>query len=389
MELGTNSMKSLFMLDSDITYLNHGSFGACPKEIFSALVKWQEVMEKDPVKHLAFDVFKHLEKSREALSLYVNCHKDDLAFFPNPSTALNTALRSLDLKKGDEILTTNHEYGAMDRAWRFLCKKTGAIYINQKISLPLTSKEQFIHDFKKGITKNTKVIFLSHITSPTALIFPVKEICEIARERNIITIIDGAHAPAQINVAILDINPDFYCGACHKWMCSPKGVAFLYVKKEFQKRIEPLVISWGYEADNPSHSQFLDYLQWQGTYDMSAYLTIPDTIDFLKNHNWDEITQKCHKLNIWAKDKIVSELGIDSLCSDSFLGQMSSFYFDFKDPLSDQNKMDFYNKYQIQVPFMSWNNKTLFRISIQAYNNEQDIYKLIEALKDYQKEKRA
>ena len=135
MELGTERLKSLFMLDSNITCLNHGSFGACPKEVFSSLVKWQETLEKNPVKHLAFDVFKYLEKSREALSLYVKCYKDDLAFFPNPSTALNTVLRSLDLQKGDEILTTDHEYGAMDRAWRFLCKKTYFSY-SHKYRIP-------------------------------------------------------------------------------------------------------------------------------------------------------------------------------------------------------------------------------------------------------------
>jgi len=388
MELGSSSVKSLFMLDSNITYLNHGSFGACPKEVFNSLVKWQEVLEKDPVKHLAFDVFEHLDKSREALSLYVKCYKDDIAFFPNPSTALNTVLRSLDLDKGDEVLTTDHEYGAMDRAWRFICKKRGSVYINQHISLPLTSKEQFIHEFKKGITKNTKVIFLSHITSPTALVFPVKEICEIARERNIITIIDGAHAPAQLDIDILDIDPDFYCGACHKWMCSPKGVAFLYVRKEFQKQIDPLVISWGYESENPSHSQFLDYLQWQGTYDMSAYLTIPDTIDFLNNNNWDIMAKECRKLNLWAKDKILSEIDTESLSVDSFLGQMSSFYLELKGPVTDQYKIDFYNKYQTQILFVNWNNRSLFRISIQAYNNKQDIYKLIEALKDYQEKVR-
>ena len=385
MELGTHNMKSLFMLDSNVTHLNHGSFGACPKEVFNSLVKWQEILEQDPVKHLALDVFEYLDKSREALSLYVKCYKDDIVFFPNPSTALNTVLRSLKLNKGDEILTTNHEYGAMDRAWRFICKKRGSVYINQHISLPLTSKEQFIHEFKKGITKNTKVIFLSHITSPTALIFPVKEICKIAREKNIITIIDGAHAPAQLDIDILDINPDFYCGACHKWMCSPKGVAFLYVKKEFQKQIDPLVISWGYESENPSHSQFLDYLQWQGTYDISAYLTIPDTINFLNNNNWDIITKECHKLNLWAKDKILSEIDTELLCIDSFLGQMSSFYFESKGPINDKYKRDFYNKYQTQVLFVNWNNRSLFRISIQAYNNKQDIYKLIDALKDYKK----
>ena len=198
----------------------------------------------------------------------------------------------------------------MDRAWKFLCNKTGSVYINQDISLPLVSKDHFIHEFKKGISARTKVIFLSHITSPTALVFPVKEICDIAREKNIITIIDGAHAPAQLDLDISDINPDFYSGACHKWMCSPKGVAFLYVSKKFQHKIEPLVVSWGYESDNPGHSQFLDYLQWQGTYDMSAYLTVPDTIDFLNKHNWDNITKQCHELNVWARDRILSEFDI-------------------------------------------------------------------------------
>ena len=130
----------------------------------------------------------------------------------------------------------------------------------------------------------------------------------------------------------------------------------------------------------------MDYLQWQGTNDMSAYLTIPDTINFLRKYNWDIITKECHKLNIWAKNKFSSEMDLNSLCDDSFLGQMSSFNFNFNDPLN--NQIDFYNKYQIQVPFLSWNNKTLFRISIQAYNNKQDIYKLIDALKDYQKEAR-
>ena len=152
----------------------------------------------------------------------------------------------------------------MDRAWKSLCNKTGSVYINQNIPLPLLSKEHFIDEFKKGISERTKVIFLSHITSPTALVFPVEEICDIAREKNIITIIDGAHAPAQLDLDISDINPDFYSGACHKWMCSPKGASFLYAKKSFQDTIDPLVISLGWESDVPSNSRFLDYHQHQG-----------------------------------------------------------------------------------------------------------------------------
>ena len=241
--------KSLFMLDPGIIYLNHGAYGACPKPVFDALVNYQKELEFEPTKHLAHDVFQYLEKSREFLSNYLNCHMNDIVFFPNPSTALNTVIRSLNLKEGDQILTTNHEYGALDKTWKFICKKTGAEYIQQTIPLPLNSKEEFIEHFCKGLTDKTKIIFISHITSPTALIFPVKEICEIAKERGILSIVDGAHAPAQIKLDLQDVNSDIYVGACHKWMCSPKGVSFLYVKKELQSMINPLVISWGYEPE--------------------------------------------------------------------------------------------------------------------------------------------
>ena len=373
--------KSKFMLDPEIVYLNHGSFGACPKNIFNSLIKYQKLLEFEPVKHLAHDVFEYLEKSRESLGNYINCNKDDVVFSPNPSTALNTVIRSLDLNDGDEILTTNHEYGALDKTWKYICKKTGAKYIQKIIPLPLESKEDFINNFAEGITKKTKVIFLSHITSPTALIFPVKEICKIAREKNILSIIDGAHAPAQINLDISDINPDIYVGACHKWMCSPKGVSFLFSKKEYQNKIDPLVISWGYEPDKINNNQFIDYHQWQGTRDMSAFLTIPETINFLEKNNWREVTKECYKINLWAKKEINSLLNEEALSTDEFNGQMCSFYYKSKKDLIDFN-IKFYLKYKIQLPFIEWNDKTLFRISIQAYNSKNDINFLLNALDD-------
>ena len=379
-------LKDLFLLDPNITFLNHGSFGACPKPIFDSLVKWQKLLEREPVKFLAFDLFKYLENSRNSLSSYLNCHKDDVVFFPNPSTALNTVIKSLELNAGDEILSTNHEYGALDRTWNFISKKKGIKYINQYISLPLKSKDQFIEDFTKGINDKTKVIFISHITSPTALIFPVKEICDIASKKNIITIVDGAHAPAHIDVNLKEIGADFYTGACHKWMCSPKGVAFLYAKKSVQHIIDPLVVSWGYEAENPSHSQYLDYLQWQGTNDMSPYLTIPDTIKFLHENNWIQIAKESRELNIWARDQIVNQLGLELIADENFIGQMSSIPFDFKDQINDQ--LEFYNRYGIQIPFFMWNNVPLIRLSIQVYNDEKDIHRLILAMKDFMNRKR-
>jgi len=375
--------KSLFSLDPEVTYLNHGSFGACPKVIFDNLVSFQKKLEFEPVNFLDHHLYQYLKESRSALSNYINCERDDIAFFPNPSTALNTLIRSLDLESGDQILTTNHEYGALDRTWNFISKKRGCEYVKLDIEIPFTDKQKFIDSFKNAINSKTKVIFLSHITSATALIFPVKEIIDLAKQKNILTIIDGAHVPAHIDLDIKKLDPDFYCGACHKWMCSPKGVAFLYVKKEYQNMIEPLVVSWGYEAENPSDSQYLDYMQWQGTNDMSAYLTIPETINFLNKHDWKERAKACRELNLWAKNEICEKLNTYSLGNDEFLAQMTTIAFDFEDTINQ--KIEFYNKYKIQVPFIKWNNKTFFRISSQVYNSKDDFEYLINSLIDFKK----
>lgn len=375
--------KSLFSLDPKVTYLNHGSFGACPKVIFDNLVSFQKKLEFEPVNFLDHHLYQYLKESRSALSNYINCERDDIAFFPNPSTALNTLIRSLDLESGDQILTTNHEYGALDRTWNFISKKRGCEYVKLDIEIPFTDKQKFIYSFKNAINSKTKVIFLSHITSATALIFPVKEIIDLAKQKKILTIIDGAHVPAHIDLDIKKLDPDFYCGACHKWMCSPKGVAFLYVKKEYQNMIEPLVVSWGYEAENPSDSQYLDYMQWQGTNDMSAYLTIPETINFLNKHDWKEKAKACRELNLWAKNEICEKLNTYSLGNDEFLAQMTTIAFDFEDTINQ--KIEFYNKYKIQVPFIKWNNKTFFRISSQVYNSKDDFEYLINSLIDFKK----
>ena len=374
-----NPYKSLFLLDPEITHLNHGSYGACPKQIFDSLISWQKKLEFNPVKHLAFDIYGYLEESRKHLSEYINCDKDDIVFFPNPSTALNTVIKSLDLKSDDEILTTNHEYGALNKTWNFICKKTGAKYVKQNIELPLKSKDDFINAFIKGKNKNTKVIFMSHITSSTGLIFPVEKICEIAKENNIFCIIDGAHVPGHIQLDIKKLDPDIYTGACHKWMCAPKGVSFLYAKKVIQNDIDPLVISWGYESEIPSHSKYLDYHQWQGTQDPSSYLTIPDVINFLNQNNWAEVSKDCYKTNIEAREMVNNCLNQMPISEDNFIGQMSSIKVRCKDPLKLQEI--FYTDYQIVVPIVKWENNTLLRFSIQAYNSIEDIEKLVFAIK--------
>ena len=370
-------IKSQFMLDPKITHLNHGSFGATPKPIFNSLVNWQKKLELNPSKHI-YDTFDFLKESRSSLASYINCNKDDVVFVPNPSTALNTIIKSLDLNPGDEILSTNHEYETLDRTWKYISKNTGSKYIQVPISLPLKSENNFIECFLKKITSKTKIIFLSQITSSTGLIFPIEKICKIAKEKNIISIIDGAHVPGHIDLDIKKLNPDVYTGACHKWMCSPKGTAFLYVHKKLQDIVKPLVISWGYDSDMPSHSQFLDYLQWYGTDDISAYLTMSDTIKFLEKNNWENVSKQCKKLNIWARNEINKLLKKEPISDERFLGQMSSIPIESNDILVDQT--EFYSKYNIQIPMFKWNDKEFFRISIQAYNTKEDIFILLEAL---------
>jgi len=203
-----NDFKSLFMLDPEVTYFNHGAYGGCPEDIFNAMLEWQKTLEKNPSKYME-ELYDNLENSRYSLSKYIDCDKDDIVFFNNPTTAMNTIVKSLNLNPGDEILSTDHEYGAMNITWDYICEKTGAKFIRTEIPIPYESKKQFVHEIEKNITSKTKMIFISHITSSTALIFPAKEICELAKSHNILSFIDGAHAPSQIPLSIKEINPEF------------------------------------------------------------------------------------------------------------------------------------------------------------------------------------
>ena len=367
-----SSLKRHFQLDPKFTYLNHGSFGACPYPIFNEREKWQKKIEFQPVSFIQDDAINSLEISRKALSSYIHCDKDDLVYFPNPTTAMNMVIRSLDLKVGDEVLSSNHEYGAVERTWKFVASKKGFSYKSIDIPLPF-DRQDFLNRFKESISSKTKIIFLSHITSPTAIIFPIDEICKMAKEFGIMTIIDGAHAPAQIDLNLNKLGADIYTGACHKWMLCPKGVAFLYASKKYQHKLEPLVVSWGWESDAPSHSKFLDYHQYQGTNDISTYLTVPKAINFLNQHNWEEVRDYCHEKIIETRNILIQTLATEPICGDEDLGQMTSL----KINVDDADK--FYRllkKNNIEVPIFSWNGQNLLRVSFQCYNSMKDIFTL-------------
>jgi len=367
--------------------LNFGSFGATPKPIFEKYQAWQRVLEAEPVQFFAFDGYQYLADSRAALSKFLNCaDKDDLVYVTNPSFAVNMIAKSFPLEPGDEILATDIEYGACDRTWDYYCKKKGATYRRQKINLPIVSKEQFIEDFFKGCNEKTKAIFISHITSATGLILPAAEICAIAKEKGLITIVDGAHAPAHIPLDLSKIHADFYTGACHKWMMAPKGCSFLYAAKSVQPICDPMIVSWGYQAAKPSHSNFLDYHQMIGTRDFSAFLTVDTCIEFMEQYNWKAVGRKCHEMVLEHAPRFFDLFNSKPICplNSEWIGQMISIPIQTPDPEKLQRTL--FLDYKIEVPIMRQGNDVYLRYSINAFNTVENLDALYNAIKEIQKQ---
>lgn len=375
------SLKKHFLLDPNIVFLNHGSFGATPKPVFREYQRWQLELERQPVEFLGRRITALMAASRAVLGNYVGTHADNLVYTQNVTVALNMIARSLALGENDEVLATDHEYGAMDKMWRFLSKERGFRYINYPVKYPLTTEEDFIDSFWQGVTPHTRVIFISHITSSTALILPIQEIVRRAREAGIITVIDGAHAPGQIPLHLDSLNADFYCGNLHKWLCAPKGAGFLYAKPERQHLLKPLVISWGYESETQGNSEFIDHNEWWGTRDMAAFLSVPAAIEFQEKYVWEEVRDACHDLARDALRQICELTGFRPLHSgaDVWYSQMIAAPMPID---SDINilKTRLYDEYRIEVPLIDWNGNKLIRVSVQGYNTRRDIKELCRAL---------
>jgi isopenicillin-N epimerase len=375
-----NSLKHLFLLDKTLTFLNFGSYGSCPKPVFDDYQNWQRMLEREPVQFIAVNGPGYMKKSREALAGYIGCDADDVVYTPNPTFAFNIVAKNLELKPGDEILATNLEYGAMDRTWNYYCNKAGAKFVRREIPFPVTTHDEFVDYFLKGITPSTKAVFISQITSATALILPAKEICSRAKQIGLITIVDGAHVPGHIPLNLSEWNVDFYTGACHKWMMTPKGSSFLYAHKSVRDQLDPLVISWGYESDNPSGSRFHDYHEFNGTRDFSAYLSIPAAIEFMNQNNWDMVKSDCRKIVIENAARFCELSGEPPICplSSEWLGQMFSIPVKLEYPSAFQRML--FEKYRIEIPVTRTDDRNFIRYSINAFNDQSDLDRLYDAL---------
>lgn len=378
-------LRGKFLLDPDVVFLNHGSFGACPAPVFDVYQHWQRELERQPVAFIQRRQDDLIDAARARLAAELNVRSDDLVFVPNATSGLNVFARSLRLQPGDEVLATDHEYGALNLTWNHLCQRWGATYIQQVIPLPVTTPEAMVDTFWAGVSDRTRVIFLSHLTSPTALIFPVAEICRRAREAGIISIIDGAHAPGQLPVDLTAIGADVYSGNCHKWMCSPKGAAFLHVRPEYQEIVESLTVSWGWGEgfrpyDGTSRSQFVRRNQWQGTRDSASYLAVPAALDFLEEHRWDVVRDRCHQQLKGVATKIAGLTGLDPISPQTpdWIAQLGAIPLPPVNPLALKARL--YDEYRIEVPLTSHDGKVAIRVSVQGYVTDVDLDRLVKAL---------
>ncbi len=375
-------MKDLFHLDPTITYLNHGAFGACPKEVVKVYQDYQLSLERNPTGWITGQGREALDKSRKSLANFLSCDHRDLVFVPNPTAAMNAVMKSINLQKGDEVLTTNQEYGALDIAWDYHCHSAQAKVVRSTIELPIYSADKLLDQFWSGLTDRTRVIFISHMTSATALVMPVADICRRARELGILCIVDGAHVPGHLDLDLSTLDPDIYIGANHKWLLSPKGNSFLYVRTDLQDQIDPLAISWGYQPLLHGRERFQSYHQYQGTVDFSAYLCMDACIEFRRKYGWEQRTEECRSILRKYAPRFAEVLGSKLLApqTDEWTGQMASFYNPAVDMLKLKENLE--RNHGIVLAVNRLHDDEYIRISYQPYNQEAELDHLLDGIRE-------
>jgi len=378
-------------LDPGIDFLNHGSFGACPRPVLEAQAELRARMERQPVRFLARELEGLLDEARGALAQFVGADPDDLAFVPNATSGVNTVVRSLVLEPGDELLTTDHAYNACRNAlaWH---EPRGAKVTVARVPWPIAGPEQVVDAVLGAVTERTRLVLLDHITSPTGLIFPVAEMVRRLGERGIDTLVDAAHAPGMLPLDLRELGAAYYTGNCHKWLCAPKGAAFLYVRRDRQASIRPLTISHGANAQRPERSRFRLEFDWGGTDDPTPFLCVPHAIRFLAGlfpGGWQELRERNHELALRGRTLLCSALKAPPPAPEQMLGSLASV------PLPDQAgpplrgafwhplQKALLEKHRIEVPVMVFPAfpKQLVRISAQAYNSEEQFARLASALR--------
>jgi isopenicillin-N epimerase len=376
----------LWTLDPSVIFLNHGSFGACPKAVLKVQQSLRSRLEQEPLRFFGREWEGLLDGARSKLAAFVGADVEDLVFVPNATTGVNSVLRSLVFYPEDEILTTNHEYNACRNALDFIASRTGARVVVAKIPFPIESPQQVVEAVIKQVSSKTRLALLDHITSQTGLIFPIQQLVKELQGRGVDTLVDGAHAPGMINLNLRDIGATYYTGNCHKWLCAPKGAAFLYVRRDKQSEIRPLTISHGANSPRVDKSRFQLEFGWMGTDDPTAYMSVPEAIAFLGSllpGGCDELMQRNHQLVLQARQLLCETLDVQPPCPDEMIGSMAVVAMPAL--LENRNFMalhdELFDRFGIQVQVVAWEKpKLLVRISAQIYNTIEQYKYLAKAL---------
>jgi len=375
------SLRDEYLLDPGVVFLNHGSFGATPIPVFEEYQRWQRELERQPVEFLGRRADALLDAARAPLAAYLNVDPGCLVFVPNATTGVNVVARSLRLAPGDEVLGTGLEYGACDETWRYLCERSGATYVRHHLPLPAEAPEAIADAIWSGVTPRTKVVYLSHVTSGTALTLPVEEICRRARQAGILSVIDGAHAPGYLPLDVAAVGADVYAGNLHKWLSAPKGSGFLSVRPEHHDWIEAPIVSWGWIDGSGfrrgAATGLVNRNQWQGTRDLAAFLATPAAIRFQRERDWPTVRARCHELAKDARRRVAALTGVSPLSPEPEPGGFPWFVQMVACPLPPVDgkalKRRMYDEDRVEAPVTAWGDRHCLRLSFQGYNTEADL----------------
>jgi isopenicillin-N epimerase len=389
----SEGVAGLWTLESGVAFLNHGSYGACPREVLDCQAELRAVMEAEPVRFLGRELDGRLDTARAALAAFVGADPDDLAFISNATSGVNTVLRSLTLSPGDELLTTDHAYAACRNTLDYVAGRTGAKVTVAVIPFPVASPEAIVDTVMAKVTPRTRLALLDHITSPTGFILPAERLIAELSRRGVETLVDGAHVPGMIALDLRSLGATYYSANCHKWLCAPKGSAFLWVRRDRQADIHPLTISHGATGVRPDRSRFRLEFDWTGTQDPTAWLTVPKAIEYMGSlvpGGWPALMARNRALALAARELLCVAAGSPPPCPDAMIGSLASVMLPdsptvetgwrVRDPLQGR----LFDHWGIEVPIMRWPAapKRLLRISAQLYNNPEQYARLAQALRE-------
>lgn len=380
-------------LDPAVTFLNHGSFGACPIPVLRAQEALRQRMEREPVRFFVRELEELALGARQALCTFIGAQPRDLAFVPNATAGVNTVLRSLPLEPGDELLVTDHEYAACRNALDFAAIRSGARVVVVRVPFPVESGDQVVAAVIGATTSRTRLALLDHVTSPTGLVLPIERLVAEMKDQGVETLVDGAHAPGMVPLDVEAVGASFYTGNCHKWLCAPKGSAFLWVRRDRQEAVRPLSISHGASAPTTRESRFRLEFDWTGTHDPTPYLCLPEAIGFLGaliEGGFSALMERNRLLALEARDILCEALDIPPPCPDDLVGSLAALPLPdsrgppavsalYDDPLHDE----LFDGFALEVPVVPWprHPHRVIRVSAQAYNHRAQYEQLAQALR--------